>query len=104
MRNRRGSFTVAIVLIFSAMLIMTGAVLSAAGNMAVFSTAEDFGRLWGTSILAEYDLNLKDRYGLFGFLGDEVTVEKKLDSLTEKHWEVLPLHVEFQGAHVIAAE
>ncbi|MCI6011578.1 MAG: DUF5702 domain-containing protein [Firmicutes bacterium] len=81
MRNRRGSFTVAIVLIFSAMLIMTGAVLSAAGNMAVFSTAEDFGRLWGTSILAEYDLNLKDRYGLFGFLGDEVTVEKKLDSL-----------------------
>ena len=36
--------------------------------------------------------------------GTREKLEKKLDSLTEKHWEVLPLHVEFQGAHVIAAE
>ncbi len=79
MINRRGSFTVQIVLLFSAMLILTWAVLSAAGDLAIYSTAEDFGRLWGTSILAEYDLNLKDRYGLFGFYGDTVTVERKLD-------------------------
>ncbi|MGN0718755.1 MAG: DUF5702 domain-containing protein [Anaerovoracaceae bacterium] len=80
MINRRGSFTVQIVLLFSAMLILTWAVLSAAGDLAIYSTAEDFGRLWGTSILAEYDLNLKDRYGLFGFYGDTVTVERKLDA------------------------
>lgn len=79
MKNRAGSFTVGIVLLFSAMLIFIWAVLSAAGQLAVSSTTEDFGRLWGTSILAEYDLNLKDRYGLFGFYGDTVTVEKKLD-------------------------
>ena len=29
---------------------------------------------------------------------------QKLDSITEKQWQVLPLHVEFQGAHVIHAE
>ncbi|MGN1415170.1 MAG: DUF5702 domain-containing protein [Anaerovoracaceae bacterium] len=83
MRNRRGSFTVQIVLLFSAMLILTWAVLSASGDLAVYSAAEDFGRLWGTSILAEYDRNLKDRYGLFGFYGDTVTVERKLDAYAD---------------------
>ena len=28
---------------------------------------------------------------------------KRLDGITEKNWTMLPLHVEFQGAHVIAA-
>ena len=31
-------------------------------------------------------------------------LEKKLDSITEKNWQILPLHVEFQGAHVISME
>ncbi len=29
---------------------------------------------------------------------------KKLDSVTEANWEMIPLHVEFQGARVISAE
>ncbi len=29
---------------------------------------------------------------------------KKLDSITTANWEMMPLHVEFQGAHVIACE
>lgn len=28
-------------------------------------------------------------------------LEKKLPAITENHWELLPLHIEFQGAHVI---
>ena len=31
-------------------------------------------------------------------------LSKKLDAITEKNWQMLPLHVEFQGAHMIAAE
>ncbi|MBQ8833328.1 MAG: homoserine kinase [Oscillospiraceae bacterium] len=34
----------------------------------------------------------------------EETLSKKLDSITEKNWQMLPLHVEFQGAHVIYQE
>ena len=34
----------------------------------------------------------------------EETLLKKLDSITEKNWQILPLHVEFQGAHVIHQE
>ena len=34
----------------------------------------------------------------------EAKLGKKLHSITEKNWQMLPLHVEFQGAHVISAE
>ena len=34
----------------------------------------------------------------------EEKLAKKLDSITEKNWQMLPLHVEFQGAHVISEE
>ncbi len=32
----------------------------------------------------------------------EQKLARKLDSITQNHWQMLPLHVEFQGAHVIA--
>ena len=32
------------------------------------------------------------------------TLAKKRDAITEKNWQMLPLHVEFQGAHVLSAE
>ena len=31
-------------------------------------------------------------------------LEKKLNDITDAYWEMIPLHVEFQGAHVIASE
>ena len=34
----------------------------------------------------------------------EEKLAAKLDSITEQKWQMLPLHVEFQGAHIIAAE
>jgi len=78
-RSRRGSYTVQIVILFAGMLVLVFAVIGVSGKLAVSSSTSQFGRLWGTSILAEYDLNLKDRYGLFGFYGEESAVEKKLD-------------------------
>ena len=83
MRNRKGSFTVFVLMIFSSLMILVWAVISASAQAAVSSTADHFGRLWGTSILAEYDLNLKDRYGLYGFFGEETMTEEKLDMYAE---------------------
>ena len=34
----------------------------------------------------------------------EEKLAKKIHTITEKNWQMLPLHVEFEGAHVIAAE
>ena len=36
--------------------------------------------------------------------GLEEKLAKKLDSITTANWQMIPLHVEFQGAHVIASE
>ena len=36
--------------------------------------------------------------------GLEEKLEKKLASITSANWQMLPLHVEFQGAHVLRAE
>lgn len=33
--------------------------------------------------------------------GLEEKLSKKLDAITEHHWQMMPLHVEFQGAHVL---
>lgn len=79
MRNRKGSFTVFILMIFSALLILVWAVITASVQASVSASADHFGRLWGTSILAEYDINLKDRYGLYGFFAEKTMVEQKLD-------------------------
>ena len=82
--NKRGSFTVFLVMAFSAALIMVYGAFAAAGFLAVGSVTDAFGRLWGNSILGEYDLNLKDRYGIFAFYGDENMVEEKLDFYAEE--------------------
>jgi homoserine kinase len=34
----------------------------------------------------------------------EEKLAKKLDSITEANWQMLPLRVEFQGAHILEAE
>ena len=34
----------------------------------------------------------------------EEKLAKKLDSITSANWQMLPLHVEFQGARIISAE
>lgn len=77
--NKRGSYVILATILFSSMMILTTAVLYASGQKAISSTTDSFGRLWGRSILAEYDRNLKDRYGIFAFYGDKKTVEEKLD-------------------------
>ena len=34
----------------------------------------------------------------------DAELSKKLGSVTQHNWQMLPLHVEFQGAHVISSE
>lgn len=83
MKNKRGSYVILAALLFSAILILVSAVLYASGEEAISSTLDSFGKLWGRSILAEYDLKLKDRYGIFAFYADKATVEEKLDFYAE---------------------
>lgn len=78
MKSKKGSFSVFAVMIFSALLILTMAAVRSAQEAALSSAVDSFGRVWGKSVLGEFDLYLKDRYGILGFYGNNHSVEEKL--------------------------
>ena len=63
--------------------LMTGAVINAAHIKAIDSSCKDLGRVWAFSILGEYDRVLRDRYGLYGYYGNEDLVREKLETYAE---------------------
>lgn len=81
MRNifsKKGSFTVFAIMLFVALIAGIFVIINAAGSLAVSSSVNSFGILWGKSILSEYDLKLMDKYGLMAFYADQYSVEEKL--------------------------
>ncbi len=89
--NKIGSFAVFAVMAFCSMMILLTAVIASAKAIAIDGSVNSLGNLWGKNILSEYDLVLKDRYGILAFYGDEKSIEKKLDmyknySLAEKEY------------------
>jgi len=77
--SKRGSYTIFITLIFMGILIFVNAVIWASIRDAVDSGTEYSGRLFGQSIIAEYDNYLHDRYQLFAFYGDYFETKNKLE-------------------------
>ena len=80
LNDKNGSYTVFITIIFASIILFLSACIRASGAVAIDSAFKAFGRTWGRSILAEYDIELKERYGIFGFYADQTMVENKLDS------------------------
>lgn len=78
MKNKRGSVIVFALVIITSIISMIMFFVMAAQNMMVKSTAHGLGDLWAVSILGEYDSKLYERYGIFGYYGDESLVENKL--------------------------
>lgn len=60
-------------------MIMIGAVIHRSIEDVVYSSTENLGRLWGNSIIAEYDRELKERYGFTGYYGNIQSVKEKLE-------------------------
>ncbi len=76
--NKRGSFTIFAAMLFASVMIAVMAAINAAIGVSYEGALNSLGRVWGKSILGEYDLFLKDRYGIMGFYGNDYSVEEKL--------------------------
>ena len=76
--GKRGSYTVFIAMFMSGMIIMAGAVINASHQKAINSSCEDLGKVWAGSILGDYDRKLRDRYGFYGYIGNEDLTREKL--------------------------
>lgn len=96
MKNKKGFMTVYICLFFTTLVFLIGIFTSAVKESSVQSGAEALSRLWAQSILAEYDLNLQQRYHVFGFYGHPEDIKSKLTfygeesygSPSSKGWEI----------------
>ena len=82
MRNKKGSASVFLVFILTAMVALTAVFIYAAKRAAVISYGDGILNLACRSALSEFNLELKDRYGLFAFekTGEEVEAQIKEDS------------------------
>lgn len=76
--NKKAYFSVFAVMLFAALIAGIFVIINSAGALAVSSSVNSFGVLWGKSILGEYDLKLMEKYGLMAFYGDKYSLEEKL--------------------------
>lgn len=67
MNNKKGSTSIFLMFILTAMIALTAAFIYVAKQTAVFSYCDGLLNLAGKSLLSEFDLNLKSAYGLFAF-------------------------------------
>ncbi|MDR2132945.1 MAG: DUF5702 domain-containing protein [Clostridiales Family XIII bacterium] len=78
LKSRRGSSAVFLVMILSAMLLLAGTLIGAAGLTAGKSCGDLAFRMAGRSLLAEYDRRLYADYGLFAMRSNETEAARKL--------------------------
>ena len=77
--GKKGSVTVFAMMLSSAVLSMIVVFIMYSETALVKTGTSYLGDLWGKSILAEYDRELYERYGILSYLGDEGVVENKLN-------------------------
>lgn len=81
--DRKGSVTVFASVFFVSLLILLLAFIQASRDRAAVSGGKALGSLWTDAVLAEYDINLFERYGIFGFYGMQNDVEARLNHYAE---------------------
>lgn len=81
--SKRGTTSVFLTMILASMLLLTGMFIHAASQAAGKSYADAVLELAGRSILSEYDLQLKERYGIYAVHTDEKQAEEKIKSYAE---------------------
>lgn len=82
-KSKRGMVTIFIMIFFVSLVTLIFAFISASKELSIKSSSEALFKLWGNSVLAEFDLNLQRRYNIFGFYGITCDIEEKLDFYAE---------------------
>lgn len=82
--DKKGFFSVYACLFLMVILVAAGIFIGGAKKSTISGMAASCSSLWSQSILAEYDLNLQQRYHLFGFYGYPSLVQEKLAFYAEE--------------------
>lgn len=82
-KNKKGLISIFIAMIIVSMVSTILIFVKSSKEKALGTSVLSLQQLWGESILGEYDLNLQEKYGLFGFCGTYNTTTAKLDKMAE---------------------
>jgi hypothetical protein len=77
--NNNGSSTIFLVMVLSSMILLTIAFVQVTIRVSGESTGQSVALLSGRSLLSEFDLNLKNEYGLFAYRGDSALLAAQMD-------------------------
>ena len=77
-RDKKGSVTVFVMMFMVSLIMMFLVLIRASKDAAVKGSFGALGVMWCDSVLAEYDLNLQDRYDIFAFYGLQPEIDGKL--------------------------
>ena len=77
--KKKGSVAIFIMLFFVSLLTLIYAYIAAAKGIAVKSAAKELGQVWAESVLGEYNLDLQEKYNIFGFYGSSKELNSKLN-------------------------
>lgn len=77
-KNRNGTSTVFLMLIISSLVLLVFAFFRLTLGICGIGYSDGVLNLAGRSVLSEFNLNLKDDYGIFAFAGFEHDISEKL--------------------------
>ena len=80
MKNKKGSSIVLLAMVFVTMAACISASIGLARALVVKSECNTFGKLWARAILSEYDVHLIEDYGIMAYYGNEIEVQKRINS------------------------
>ena len=95
--NRRGSAAVFVLVFFLGLVSMLMVFISVSKETAVKGACKELSLLWADSVLAEYDRNLQQRYGIFAYCGTERETERKIDYYAMQSFKTKK-YIDYQGS------
>jgi hypothetical protein len=91
--NKKGSSTIFLVMVLSSMILITIAFVQVTVRVCGESTGQSVALLSGRSLLTEFDLNLKNDYGLFAFRGDAGFLAIQMDYYMTPFYQDNPYYI-----------
>lgn len=79
LNNKKGSVTVFLCIFFVTVISMIFAFIQFHKKGAISASVKSLESLWCQSLLGEYDINLMDEYGIYGYFGDKREMEMKVE-------------------------
>lgn len=82
--EKKGAFTIFMTVIFSTIILFLGFIIKLSINVGISSSVDTLGNLFLNNVLSEYDVELKNRYGIIAVNVNDATLDEKVEYYSSK--------------------